>query len=173
MTASVSITPASNADWPDIWAMIAPVFQAGETYAVAPDIAEDDARSMWTRPPTSAYIARDNEGAGLGTYYLKPNFAGPARRTANCGYIVDSAGRGRGLARAMCRHSQDEALKAGFDAMVFNCVASTNKAAIKAWKAEGFETVGTLPKIFDHPKEGLVDAHIMHKRLSALEAGHG
>ena len=147
--------------------MIAPVFRAGRTYAVDPEITETDARAMWTAAPAVSYIARTGESRAVGTYYLKPNFAGPCRRVANCGYIVAEAGRGRGLARTLCRHSQIEAVKAGFRAMVFNCVAATNTAAIRSWSAEGFETVGTLPDVFEHPSAGPVDAYVMYKRLDA------
>jgi hypothetical protein len=29
----------------------------------------------------------------------------------------------------------------------------------------GFEIIGTLPKAFNHRRLGLVDAHVMYKRL--------
>jgi ribosomal protein S18 acetylase RimI-like enzyme len=49
--------------------------------------------------------------------------------------------------------------------MQFNFVVSTNEPAVHLWKKLGFEVIGTIPEAFDHPRVGLVDAHIMYKRL--------
>jgi hypothetical protein len=38
----VNIRAFEPADWPACWRMIEPVFRAGETYAVPPDISEQD-----------------------------------------------------------------------------------------------------------------------------------
>jgi len=50
--------------------------------------------------------------------------------------------------------------------MQFNFVASTNEGAIRLWTKLGFDTVGCLPKAFNHPTKGFVDASIMYKWLS-------
>jgi hypothetical protein len=55
-----------------------------------------------------------------GTYYLKTNQAGPGSHVCNCGYMVASSARGRGLATAMCEHSQKIARALGCKAMQFN-----------------------------------------------------
>jgi len=49
--------------------------------------------------------------------------------------------------------------------MQFNFVASTNEGAIRLWSKLGFESVGVLPKAFDHPDKGFVDAIVMYKWL--------
>jgi ribosomal protein S18 acetylase RimI-like enzyme len=66
----------------------------------------------------------------------------------------------------MCEHSQKTAIQMGFKAMQFNFVTSTNVGAIALWHKLGFETVGTLPKAFNHPKEGFIDALVMYKWLT-------
>jgi ribosomal protein S18 acetylase RimI-like enzyme len=65
----------------------------------------------------------------------------------------------------MCEHSLEEARRLGFCAMQFNIVVSTNAAAIFLWKKHGFSIVGTLPKVFRHATQGLVDALVMHRFL--------
>ena len=50
-------------------------------------------------------------------------------------------------------------------AMQFNCVVETNAGAIRLWESEGFDTVGVLPRIFQHPDAGFVDARVMVKWL--------
>ncbi|MDN3520973.1 GNAT family N-acetyltransferase [Halomonas ramblicola] len=152
-------------DWPALWAFIEPVFRAGETYAVPRDITEQDAHRLWIELPRAVRVVEVEDGRVLGTYYLKPNQAGPGDHVANCGYIVSPAARGRGLAGAMCEHSLDLARELGFTAMQYNLVVTTNEVAVKLWQRHGFAIAGTLPHAFRHPELGPVDAHIMYRRL--------
>lgn len=76
--------------------------------------------------------------------------------------MVSTAARGRGLATAMCEHSQNIAKELGYKAMQFNFVVSTNEGAVRLWNKLGFATVGRLPKAFNHPFIGYVDALIMY-----------
>jgi ribosomal protein S18 acetylase RimI-like enzyme len=163
------IRPYRPEDWPALWAVLAPVFRAGETYAVDPEITEEAARRYWTEAPEACFVAIGAEGALLGTYYLKPNQAGPGAHVCNCGYVVGEAARGQGLAEAMCRHSQEEGARRGYRAMQFNMVAASNAGAVRLWQRLGFAIVGTLPEAFRHPREGYVDAYVMMKRLGAAE----
>jgi ribosomal protein S18 acetylase RimI-like enzyme len=102
----------------------------------------------------------------LGTYYIKPNQPALGAHVCNCGYIVAKEARGRGIAAEMCQHSQREAISRGFRAMQYNLVVSTNEVAVRLWKRQGFEVVGTLPQAFRHPRLGYVDALVMYKQLT-------
>lgn len=161
----ITLQLATESDWPAIWSILEPVFRAGETYAFSPAITSDEAHRAWMELPAATYVARDARGALLGTYYLKPNQTGLGDHVCNCGYVVVAAARGQGVAAAMCVHSQDEAVRAGFRAMQFNLVVSTNTVAVKLWQKLGFALVGTLPGAFRHLRLGFVDAHVMFKRL--------
>ena len=163
----ITIRPLEDADWPSAWRIMQPVFRAGETYALRPDITEADARHLWVDVPAATFAAADESGAIVGTYFLKPNHSGPGSHVANCGYIVAEAARGRGIASAMCEHSQREARSRGFRAMQFNFVVATNEGAVRLWTAHGFEIVGRLPEAFHHPRFGFVDAFVMYKRLQS------
>jgi ribosomal protein S18 acetylase RimI-like enzyme len=83
----------------------------------------------------------------------------------NCGYITAPAASGRGIARAMCEHSLDQARSGGFRAMQFNFVVSTNARAVLLWQSLGFGIAGRLPEAFKHPTEGYVDALVMYRHL--------
>ncbi|PVA07002.1 GNAT family N-acetyltransferase [Thalassorhabdomicrobium marinisediminis] len=159
------IRPATAADWPALWDILRPVFRAGETYAVDRDIDESAARALWCDSPAATFVAED-AGRILGTYYLKTNHQGGARHVCNCGYVTDATATGRGVARAMCEHSLAEARAMGYRAMQFNLVLASNAAAVGLWQKLGFQIVGTLPQVFDHPRLGLVDGHVMWKALS-------
>ena len=65
----------------------------------------------------------------------------------------------------MCAHSLERARQRGFRAMQFNFVVSSNERAVRLWLKSGFEIVGRLPKAFEHPTVGLVDAYVMYRQL--------
>jgi GNAT superfamily N-acetyltransferase len=161
---SLAIRPAEGADGDALWAMLAPVFRAGETYAVPPDIARADALAFWCGAPHRPFLAADADGPA-GTYYLQPNRPGGGDHVANCGYVTSPGREGRGVARAMLAHSLETARAAGFRAMQFNFVVETNARAIALWRRAGFAVVGRVPEAFRHPREGLVAALVMHRRL--------
>jgi ribosomal protein S18 acetylase RimI-like enzyme len=152
-------------DWRETWKIIEPVFRAGDTYSFPTDITEQQAREIWIEHPKAAYVAVDDAGHLLGTYTLKANQPGQGGHVCNCGYIVADLARGRGVASALCAHSQVEAMRLGFRAMQYNLVVSTNESAVRLWQKHGFEIVGTLPGAFLHPKKGYVDAYVMYKQL--------
>ena len=158
------IRPAQTADRPAIWALLEPVFRAGETYAVDRDISKDSALAMWCDAPKATYVWEE-DGAILATYYIKTNQQGGGAHICNCGYIVGAAARGQGLAAQMCDHSQIAARDLGYRAMQFNFVLESNEGAVRIWKRLGFATIGRIPDAFDHPKAGMVDAFVMHKSL--------
>ncbi|MCM2369208.1 GNAT family N-acetyltransferase [Aporhodopirellula aestuarii] len=156
-----------EADWNATWRIVEPVFRAGDTYPYSPDITRDEAFDVWVAIPQATYIAIDDEnGAILGTYYIKPNQPAQGSHVCNCGYIVSDAARGRGVASQMCEHSQQEAVRRGFRAMQYNLVVATNEGAVRLWQKLGFQIVGTLSEAFKHPILGYVDAHVMYKKLT-------
>jgi ribosomal protein S18 acetylase RimI-like enzyme len=153
-------------DWPDVWTILEPIFRAGETYAVPPDVSENDARRCWTGGANEVFVAEEPAtGRIVGTYYIRPNYDGPASHVCNCGYAVAEIARGKGIASCMCEHSQQHAVARGFRSMQFNLVAASNESAVRLWITQGFNIVGTLPDAFRHPTLGFVDAHVMFKSL--------
>jgi RimJ/RimL family protein N-acetyltransferase len=158
------IRRSTAADADGQWAVLEPVIRAGETYAYPRDLTRDAALALWHPAGGHTFVA-ELDGRIAGTYVLKPNQGGPGSHVANCGYMVASWARGRGLGEALCRHSLDTARGLGFRAMQFNSVVSTNRTAIAAWQRCGFAIVGTVPQAFDHPVHGPVDIHVMHRQL--------
>ena len=158
------IRQANREDFDAIWPIFNEVVAAGDTYAYPIDTGRDEAFRLWMTTPRQTWVAEEH-GVILGTYYIKTNQAGPGDHVCNCGYMVSSAARGRGLATAMCEHSQTVARGMGYKAMQFNFVAATNNGAVRLWQTLGFDTVGCLPRAFNHPTEGYVDALVMYKWL--------
>jgi ribosomal protein S18 acetylase RimI-like enzyme len=158
------IREASETDWPALWPILREAFATGDTYPFPPDIAEGDAHRAWMAAPAATFVAEE-EGVLLGTYYLKPNQPGLGSHVCNAGYIVAKSARRRGLGRALCAHSLEEARRRGFRAMQFNLVVSSNEGAVRLWQAMGFAKIGALPGAFHHAEFGYVDALVMYRAL--------
>jgi ribosomal protein S18 acetylase RimI-like enzyme len=160
----VAIRLATSNDHDAIWAILEPMIRAGETYTLPREMSREEALEYWFAPEKETFVWEEN-GAVLGTYFLKPNQQGGGSHVANCGYVTSAAAQSRGIARAMCLHSLERAKQCGFRAMQFNFVVSTNERAVKLWLSLGFEIVGRLPHAFEHPELGLVDALVMYRQL--------
>jgi ribosomal protein S18 acetylase RimI-like enzyme len=169
MAAMLTIRRFQNQDWPCVWSILRETNAGGDTFAFAPDTPESQMRTTWVEAPLAAYIACSEDGAIVGTYMLKANQPGLGSHVSNCGYAVATQARGRGVAAAMCEHSQAEARAFGFRSMQFNIVVSTNEAAVHLWRKLGFRIVGTLPGAFRHAQHGYVDAYVMFKELTSPE----
>jgi ribosomal protein S18 acetylase RimI-like enzyme len=161
----IKIRPFEEKDWDAVWAVIEPVFRAGETYAFSPDISQQEAFIIWVTTPQATFVATDQDGLILGTYILKPNQPALGAHVCNCGYIVSPIAQGQGVGTKMCQHSLRQAKIFGFRAMQYNFVVSTNENAVRLWQKLGFSIIGTLPGAFDHPRLGFVDAFVMFKTL--------
>ena len=162
---TIHIREATSDDFDAIWPIFAEIVERGDTYAYSPDTSKKEAERLWMTLPRVTFVCEEH-GEILGTYYLKTNQDGPGAHVCNCGYMVSSRARGKGLATAMCEHSQAVARQLGYAAMQFNFVASTNAGAVRLWKKLGFDIVGTLPNAFRHPQQGFVDAYVMYKWLA-------
>lgn len=156
----VTIRPAGPGDEDLIWAMLEPVFRAGQTYAIDPAIRRDEALGYWLA--AHAFVAEGPEP--LGTFYIQPNRPGGGAHYCNCGFVTARGAEGRGVARAMLDHALTEAARLGYEGMVFNFVVATNSRAIALWEGAGFEVVGRVPGAF-RTDMGDADALVMFRRL--------
>jgi ribosomal protein S18 acetylase RimI-like enzyme len=161
------IRPFEASDWPALWPLLQSTFASGDTYAFDPKSSEAEIHRAWIELPAATFVACTDEGRLIGTYFIKANQPGLGSHVCNCGYVTASEARGRGVATALCEHSQDEARAMGFRAMQFNLVVATNEGAVRLWRKLGFDIVGRLPGAFAHRELGDIDALVMFKRLNA------
>lgn len=157
------VRAATPDDAPAIWAALEPAIRAGETYALPREMTREAALASWHAPGHEVFVADDGEV--VGTYYLRANQQGGGGHVANCAYVTAPGATGRGVARAMCAHSLEQARARDFRAMQFNFVVATNERAVRLWQAMGFSIAGRLPGAFAHPVLGEVDALVMYRRL--------
>ena len=160
----MKIRETTHNDFEKIWPIFSEIAAAGETYALSRNITKAEAKVIWLDSPRKTFVLEEN-GEILGSYYIKTNQAGPGSHVCNCGYMVSSAARGRGVATLLCEHSQEIAKQMGYKAMQFNFVIKTNEKAVVLWKSLGFEVIGEIPEAYRHPLLGLVPALIMHQKL--------
>ena len=164
MGGALIIRKAQEGDAAAIASIILPIIRSGATYALDPELSRDEALAYWLDGDKETFVAEE-DGEVLGTYYIRPNQPGGGQHVCNCGYMTAPEASGRGVATAMCEHSISYARQAGYRAMQFNFVVATNKGAIRLWNRLGFDVVGRLPKAFQHPQDGYVDALVMHREL--------
>jgi L-amino acid N-acyltransferase YncA len=161
-----ALTTDSDAMWHIFQAVVAP----GTSYAFAADTRREDGLPYFIGPGIASWVAED-EGRVVGMYKLVPNRRGMAlaSHVANASFMVEPGHTGRGIGKALGLHCLREARRAGYLAMQFNSVVSTNTPAVTLWKKLGFEIVGTVPKAFRHRDHGLVDVYVMHRFLDDIE----
>jgi L-amino acid N-acyltransferase YncA len=165
------IRDATAEDWPAMWAFMAPIVAAGETFSWDRDMPEDEARGIWFAPPPGATLLAVDDASGnvMGTAVMGPNHGGPAAHVATASFMVDRAHARCGAGRALGEAVIDRARREGFRAIQFNAVVETNTPAVALWRVLGFEVLATIPEAFDHPEHGYVGLHVMHRPLP--EAG--
>jgi L-amino acid N-acyltransferase YncA len=112
----MKIREGKIADFEGIWPIFHEITTAGETYAYPQNTSKEEAKKLWMHLPCKTFIAEE-EGHIVGTYCIKTNQSGPGNHVCNCGYMVSSKARDRGIATILCEHSQKIALELGYKAM--------------------------------------------------------
>ncbi|MFO8083096.1 MAG: GNAT family N-acetyltransferase [Desulfobacterales bacterium] len=97
----MKIREATKEDFDQIWPIFHEIVASGETYAYPQNTTKEQAFKIWMDAPRKSYVIEEN-GTILGTYYLKTNQLGPGDHVCNCGYIVATKARARGLASSIC-----------------------------------------------------------------------
>jgi L-amino acid N-acyltransferase YncA len=164
----VLIRDATAEDWPAVYRIFTDVTTEGTTYAYPAGLSSDEARALWYAPG-HVVVAVDPDVPGedgvLGTAAMGPNRPGRGAHVATASFMVGEHARGRRVGRALGEHMLAWAAAEGFRAVQFNAVVETNTAAVALWRSLGFRVVGTVPEAFDHPQQGYVGLHVMHRFL--------
>jgi ribosomal protein S18 acetylase RimI-like enzyme len=160
------IRRAVESDFDGIWPIFKAVIASGDSYVFAPDTTREEAFAYWFGAGITTYVAQAQDGAIMGMYKLLPNQPDRGSHVANAGFMIAPQYQGRGLGKTLGLHCLEAAKQAGYLAMQFNLVISTNQVAVALWQKLGFSIVGTLPKAFNHKQLGYVDAYVMYRCLA-------
>ncbi|CCH46863.1 hypothetical protein BN7_6465 [Wickerhamomyces ciferrii] len=149
----------------------------GQTYPYYHQQSSEEFKESWFQAFVAIMLKGENPGLGdestnwdelyLGTYYIKPNYAGRCSHNCNAGFLVSTNSRGKGVGKALGKTYLDWAPVLGYTYSVFNLVFVTNVASVKIWDSLGFDRIGLVPKAadlkgYDEP----VDAIQFGKRLA-------
>jgi ribosomal protein S18 acetylase RimI-like enzyme len=159
------IRNALESDFAAIWSIFTAVTESGETYVFRPDLDRAAVFAYWFGTGVTTSVAQAETGEVVGMYKLVANQPDRGSHVANAAFMVAPQYQGRGIGTLMGRHCLEAAQQAGYLALQFNLVVSTNYASIRLWKTLGFAIVGTLPNAFNHKQLGYVDAYVMYRCL--------
>lgn len=165
----IAIRPAVAADGDAMWPIFQQLVAGGDTYSFGAGTSRAACDAYWFGPGVRSYVAVKRQDGGarlLGMYKLVANQPDHGAHVGNASFMVAPAAQGVGIGRMLGRHCLEQARGAGFLALQFNFVVSTNLAAVSLWQQLGFAIVGTLPNAYRHARLGYVDAYVMYRTLS-------
>lgn len=161
----MSIRPATDADWPRIWPFFEATVRAGETYAFPEDLTLETGRGWWMESPPGATVVLEEGDAILGSAKMGPNRPGRGDHVGTASFMVAPEARDRGVGRRLGEHVVQWHRDQGYRGIQFNAVVETNTAAVRLWRALGFDVVGTVPGAFRSREHGYVGLHVMYLSL--------
>jgi ribosomal protein S18 acetylase RimI-like enzyme len=160
----IIIRPAENTDLEAVWQMWKVIMEQKIYFAYDENFSRTEIEKSWVNLNNHVFVATKGEEI-VGAYIFKANQPGYGGHIANAAYMVKNGNRGQRIGHQLCEHSIKTTKAAGFRAMQFNLVVSTNKSAVKTWLDYGFEIIGTIPEGFYHFEQGYVDAYIFYRKL--------
>jgi RimJ/RimL family protein N-acetyltransferase len=169
-SAGVLIRIAVESDLEPMGRIFDTLLERGDTYVLEASADPGFCRSYWLGPGVRSFVAIHG-GRVVGMYKLVPNQSGRGAHVANASFMVDPGLHGAGIGSRLGQHCLEQASLAGYLAMQFNFVVSTNERAVALWRKLGFAIVGTLPGAFRHAQLGYVDAYVMFRKLDAADYG--
>lgn len=166
MAPGLVFRPCTDSDQSAVLAIARPLVRAADTYAFDPDIDDDRLFAYWNPAAPGQGFVAEQAGEVVGVFVIRPNQPGSGSHVANASFAVAPHAQGQGLGRKMGEVALSFAKEAGYTAMQFNIVVSTNQPAIRLWTSLGFDIVGTVPNAFKEPDGKTVSIHVMHQELS-------
>lgn len=161
---NTTIRQAKASDLEAVWQMWKVIMEQKIYFAYDENFPRLEIEKSWINLKNYVYVAVQGEEV-VGAYIFKANQPGYGKHVANAAYMVKTDKRGQRIGHQLCEHSLISAKTAGFRAMQFNLVVSTNKSAVKTWLDFGFKIIGTTPEGFYHFEKGYVDTYIFYRKL--------
>ena len=160
----MQIRKATKADHEKIWEIARLVISTCESLVFAPDTGRERMLAFWCNRKKHVFVVTINDKV-VGTFFIADNQPGMGAHVANAGYMTDPNLEGQGIGYKMGEFSIEEARRLGYKSMQYNIVLKSNERAVRLWQKLGFEIVGEVPDVFDHPTKGLINGFVMWQKL--------
>ena len=160
----IEIRKAAATDADEVWNIIKEVIATGDTYVFNPASSKEKMLGYWLSQDKYTFVALLN-GETVGTFLIKDNQPDLGSHIANAAYMTSPKASGQGVGKKMGEFSLAEARRIGYKAMQFNIVIKSNVRAVQLWQKLGFSIIGEIPEAFNHRRDGLTNAYIMHRKL--------
>ena len=158
------LRPYTPADLPEMTSLWNQVIEEANSFPWEETMDITQAAAFFAKQ-THSVVACMPDGKIAGCYILHPNNEGRCAHTANASYGVLKKYRGRGIGRALVKHSLETAAECGFLGLQFNAVVATNEAAIALYRSLGFHFIGTTPQGYRLGDGSFVDIYLFYKSL--------
>lgn len=159
----IELRVAVPSDAPAMLALLRSVSEEGNALPFVDSLDADFIDGQWLRAKGCVVACR--EGSLLGMYRYGTAMPGRGSHICTATFVVARTARGQGIGRALVMHCLDLAKAAGYRAIQFNQVVSTNRAALSLYRSLGFTEVGCIPEAFQHDSLGYVPAYILYRPL--------
>ena len=83
----------------------------------------------------------------LGSFYIKPNYAGRCSHICNAGFFIPPKYRGYKISYRLGQFYLKYAPKLGYSQSIYNLVFTPNIGSWKTWERLRFQRVGTIPNV--------------------------
>jgi len=160
----IVLRAAANEDAAAMLALLRSASGEGDTLPFVDGLDAGFVGAQWLRAQGCVVACRGE--ALLGMYRYGANMPGRGAHVCSATFVVAQAARGQGIGRALVVHCLDAARAAGFRAMQFNQVVSTNHAALALYRSLGFIEAGCIPDAFRHDRLGFVPAYVLYRALA-------
>jgi ribosomal protein S18 acetylase RimI-like enzyme len=159
----IELRVAVASDAPAMLPLLRAASEEGDTLPFHDEVDFDFIDSQWLHAKGCVVACR--EGSLLGMYRYGTAMPGRGSHICTATFVVAKTARGQGIGRALVLHCLDSAKAAGYRAIQFNQVVSTDHAALSLYRSLGFTEVGCIPEAFQHDSQGYVPAYILYRSL--------
>lgn len=142
---SVDELPAEVFD--QLFAIMNKVIRDGNTYPIEEELSKEEFKSYYCSYFLGVLLDKSIANKVIGSFYIKPNYAGRSSHVCNGGFLVNDEYRGKGAGVEMGKMYVKWAPLLGYKSSVFNLVYENNVASAKIWDKLGFKRVGLIPQV--------------------------
>ncbi len=143
----IDIRQANETDKNDIWEVLCAAVEYGNTCLYSYEMSYEAILENWLQPSHEVFVAVNESGKIVGTFYLKQFEVGLANHIKTGDFIAYQEDKNRGVLRQMTQAAIEIATKQGYSAMYLK-VIQHNRHALRTFSQLGFQVTGSIPRAY-------------------------